>query len=223
MTFLDICKAVAARCFVTGRIASVKDQTGDALRVVNKVNEALVEILQVSDDWKFMRATFAFDTVIGQPNYAVAAVTNGRALRSYRFHDRDVGVRQPGQQGFTPMGVWDYEDYELAYIFGVSAPGVPSIVAVGDDKQLWLGATPDRVCNVRGTFMLAPSRMVENTDTPPMPEEYHSAVEHFAVMKFAAEDNLSEVYTSAAVAYAPVLQAMRRTQLEEFHFCGPLA
>jgi hypothetical protein len=223
MNFLDICKNVAPRCFVTGRIASVVNQSGDFARVVDAVNEALLEILQMSDSWRFMRAGFEFTTEAGRANYPATLVTGGRPVREYRFNDREVGVRPPGQQSYTPLGVWDFSDYELSFVFGSMPAGIPSVIAVGDDSQLWLGATPDRACSIRGTFTRAAAGMAENTDVPPLPSEYHMLIAHLACMKLAAGDNMSEVYTSAQLSYRSMMRAMRRTQLDQYTLCGPLA
>lgn len=230
MNFLEICRLVADRCNVSGVIAGTVDQTGDHARVVRRVNDAWLEIQQSSDIWRFMRKRFEFNTVAGKPNYTVPLVTESikagglSQIRRYMFETRSAACWPLGNKaGRTFLGVWEFSDYEDAFIFGVTQPGAPSVLAVDESDTIWLGSIPDGIYTISGTVQLAASLLVASTDVPVMPEEFHMAIVYLAAMKISANDNLPEVYSEAEAGYKQVWGALERTEKEPITWGDPLA
>jgi hypothetical protein len=230
MNFLDICRNVAERCSITGTVAGTVGQTGDHARVVRKVNEAWMEIQGASDLWRFMRQRFQFNTVANKADYPVSLVTeNIKAgglpyIRRYLFDTRSVACWPVGNKaGRTFLGLWDFHDYEDAFVYGVTQPGAPSVFSVDEDNTIWLGSVPNDVYTISGTLQLAATPLVSPNDVPLMPEEHHSLIEHLATMKIAMDDNLPEVFSGAQMAYTPAYQLLERAQKDQYEFGGPLA
>lgn len=230
MTFLELCRNVAGRCFITGTVAGTVNQTGDHKRVIDKVNEAWMEIQGASDLWRFMRHRFSFDTVAGKADYTVPLVTESIKagglpyIRRYLFETKSVACWPQGQRAArTFLGEWDFSDYEDAFVYAETQLGPPSIIAVDEDNTLWLGSIPNAIYTVSGTLQLAATPLTQPNETPLLPTELHSAIEHLAVMKLATDDNLPEVWSSASQAYDAVTKLMDRTQKDQIQWGGPLA
>ena len=230
MTFLELCRNVAPRCSVTGTIAGTVGQSGDHGRVVDKVNEAWLEIQGMSDVWRFMRQRFSFDTVIGKADYTVPLVTESikagglESIRRYLFETNSVACWPQGNRaGRTFLGQWDFADFEDAYVYADTQPGAPSVFAVDEDNTIWLGATPDAIYTISGKLQLAATAMAAPADVPGMPAEHHLAIAHLATMKLAADDNLPEVYGGASAAFDASFGLMSRTLKDQLVWGGPLA
>ena len=230
MNFLELCRNVAGRCSVSGVIADTVNQTGKFATVVDKVNEAWLEIQQSSDIWRFMRARFVFDTVANKPDYSVPLVTEAikagglSSIRRYMLEDNSVACWPKNQRAArTFLGEWPFSDYEDAYIYADSQPGPPSIFAVDEDNTIWLGSIPNGVYTISGKLQLAATSLVAATDVPGMPEEHHLLIAHLATMKLAADDNLPEVYGGAEAAYKAGFKVLDRTQKDQLDWGGPLA
>lgn len=75
MNFLQLINRVRQNCGVSGAdYPTSVGLTGEGLRLKNWVNEAWMELQNQREDWQWMRKSFAFPTVAGQPFYTAAQI-----------------------------------------------------------------------------------------------------------------------------------------------------
>lgn len=226
-TFAQLVTAVAQRCLV-GDVTDVLGQAGDAARVVRNVRDAWTEIQQLSDDWLWMRSQFSFATVAGQAAYAPAYATGvvGGGVRKWRSHEQSFRVYTTAlaRRDECFLVEWDWASYEDTYGFGAPVQGKPSVFAIRNDKSIALGSVPsDAALTVRGWYQRESQILADSSDEPAMPSEYHTLIEHLATMKYAVGDNAPELFSEAQSNYNTMLANLKRTQLPEMTFGGPLA
>lgn len=228
MNFLELCREAAPRCNVTGTIGAVAQQTGPQGALVRAINEAWLHIQQESNDWKWMRDRFSMVTTPGLAVYPMATVlgTNAVKIKKFRTNDRQIRCfkTELGRTDAQVLAEQAYPNYEAAYLYAASSPGRPTVFAIDDTKALCLGVTPDAVgYTVEGWYQREPSLLVDNTDTPIIPGEFHLLIVYRAMMIFGAADNAPEVFSTGKALYDPMLSRMRMTEEEMPTWGAPLA
>lgn len=223
MNYLQLCQRTLEKCGISGAITSVTGRTGELLRVVNWVNEAWHDIQLSQANWDWMRYEFTFQTVPGQQAYTPAEVGLSSFSRwhtdSFRIYKTVLGLADD-----KFIVEWDYQTFRDTYMLGVPKLAEPSIFCVKPrGSVLLLGDTPDAIYTVYGDYQKAPAYLVDNTDTPDMPEQYHMAIVHAARMKYAAYENAPEVMAEAGRDFDRLMGNLAMTQIEEVGLGGPLA
>lgn len=223
MDFLRLCQRTVEKCAISGSMVSVSGRSGEMLRVVNWVNEAWHDIQLAQAGWDWMRYEFTLTTIAGQQGYTPAEASLTSFSRwhtdTLRIYKTDLGLAD--DKFIVEL---DYKSFRDTYMLGVQLPGAPTVFAVKPrGSSLLFGAVPDGVYTVYGEYQKAPHYLVENTDTPDMPDEYHMAIVHAARMKYAAYENAPEVMMEASRDFDRLMGNLAMTQIEEVGLGGPLA
>lgn len=223
MNFLALAQKVVEKTRMTGTLASVTGQRGELLRAVNWVNEAWFDIQLSNTNWDWMRYEFTFNTIANDDEYTPAEA--GATLFS-KWHDDTLRIYKTSigisDEQFLPP--WTYMEFRNTYRYGVQTPGRPTVFAIRPrGSHLLLGLKPDDIYTVYGEYQRKPTYMVDNTDEPDMPEEYHMAIVHLARMKYAADENAPEVMAEAQRDYSRIMDALAVTQIDDVTTGEPLA
>ena len=91
------------------------------------------------------------------------------------------------------------------------------------DRALLLGLIPDAEYQVYGEYQKTPYYLVNNTDVPDMPEEFHRLIVHGARVKYAVYENAPEVLAEAQRDYGRMMDSLVDNQIDEIGTGQPLA
>lgn len=224
MNFLELAKKLRQECGVNGvGPASVLEQTGEAKRLVDWINDAWLEIQGLHDNWGFMREDFSFQTNASAGDYSLTDI----GLTDHRYWHRDT-LRVYS----TALGVvdeqwlveWEYAPFRNTYRFGLQTTGRPVVFAVKPKgSELMFGAAPDAVYTVVGEYQRAPTALAANTDTPDIPTHLHMIIVYKAMEYYGLYESAGEVLARGQKQFATLLTQLEREELPEITIGGPWA
>ena len=197
-------------------------QTGRAADLVRWCIEAYNDIQREQDGkWKWLRGEWYFDTVAATPSYAYTAVYDltDVALIS-RFRAWDLDEREPpmiylsadGEVTQRDLEIWDWPSFRHQYVRATHTAAYSGTIAVKVDDKLFLGATPDDVYRVTGTYWKSNQELAEDTDIPEMPANYHMAIVYRAIVKYGYDSVSPEALARAEADGAPIMEALALNQ-----------
>ena len=220
MTFLELCQRAVSECGAPdGALPStVVSQRGEALRFVNWVNNAWLDIQNLhGENWKFMRATASFTTVEGQPTYTPAecnATNFGYWYRdTFRCYNTVAGIT-----GEIFMSYLDYEAWRNTYMYGGfrETRTQPTDMSVAPNESICLGPYPAEGYTVYGDYNTVPSLMAVDGDLPGLlPTQFHMVIVWAVMKNYGAYESAPEVYQRGENEYNKLLALLRRNQLAE--------
>lgn len=228
MTYLELCQALAIKASVSGVIASVVRQSGEAGRVVGWIAEAYRSIQNAHEDWEFKRRELAFSTTENNAVYssATAGIAAGD-FGAWRFVGNDWRCYQAsiGYADEQPVRFMAYDHFRRTYGYGAQREvrGRPLIVTVRPDQSLVFWPTPDGNYNIVGEQHRAPARMVANEDVPVFAPEFHDAILYRALMLYAEYEGDPSIFQSAQTEYLPLLGKLESKYLPDWDEPEPFA
>lgn len=225
MNYLQICNAVKEKTGVSGvAMTTVTGQTGELLRIVNWVNDALMDILGMHEDWLFFLNDFTFPLVTHQQSYTPtqANTTNFANWKTdtFRIYQTSLGFQNEYYMGFQ-----NYDDFRNLYQFGAQRSTFqrPIVFTVDPAKNLLVGPSPDTIgYTAVGKYYKVPTEMSANTDIPIIPVEYHRAIVFRAMMFYGAYEGAPEVFNMGSSEFDKVLQRLELNQLPPVDFGPPM-
>lgn len=227
MNFLALCQRTREICGVSGTgPASVLNQTGEMLRVVNWVADAWREV-QMWQPWGWMVGDFSFTTTANKREYTPADVGLADQLNwhldTFRCYLTSAGVA--GEQFLVDV---DYDWYRDVYQFGSmnTRADRPIQFAIKPENQaIVLGPMPDAAgYTIYGKYQKSPHTMSGNADNPDgLQEQYHMMIVYRAAMKYAMYENAPEVLADARSNFQFLLARLQDDWLPDLEIGGPLA
>lgn len=225
MNFLALVKRLARECGVGGTIVTTVSQTGEALRLVEWLNEAWNEVQLKHQDWDWMRASTSFVTVAGQSSYTpvqcgLAAGTLGQWDRT-TFRNYLTSAGTPAEQF---MGYIEYDNWRDMYLFGSQRDvrTQPHDFTITPTESIGLGPVPPAGYTVSGDYFKAPSYMTSDTESPALPAQYHMLLVYAAMMAYGGYEAASEVYQRGEKKYNAMMLELEPDQLPELTTGGSL-
>jgi hypothetical protein len=225
LNYLQLVNAVREKCSANGAaLTTVVSQTGEALRYVNWVNDAWMDIQGMYENWEFMRTTFSFATVSHQQSYTPtqAGTTNFANWKrdSIRIYQTSLGY---------PNEIWmpfqDYESFRNLYQFGAMRTSYqrPVVFSIDPAKNFLLGPGPNATgYTVGGEYYTVPLEMALDADTPSLPVEYHKAIVFRAMMFYGAYEAAGEIYTEGQSEFKTIIARAEINQLPLIDLGGPM-
>jgi hypothetical protein len=86
-------------------------------------------------------------------------------------------------------------------------------VAVGPDGKLYCGPIPSAGWTIGGDYIRVPTEMVQATDVPSLPAQYHMAIVYRAMMLYGVSEAAAEVYQDGQNSFDTLMREIERTQL----------
>jgi hypothetical protein len=230
MDRLALAKRLREKCGVagTGPITTI-GQVGDALRLVNCIDDAWEEIQLRSRWWRWMRRSASFNTVANKGAYlhtATAGETGITDFAEWRIDTLRCWNTAAGRNDEQFLVNWAYDVWRNTYDFGgqVSVRGRPVVWTQRDEDQaIILADVPDGVYTVAGQYQSIPQVLVADTDVPRMPPRFHMAIVGRAMMLYAEYEAAPEVYSAGAGIYDRYYAELENDQLDPMSMAGPLA
>lgn len=223
MTFLEICQRIFVEGGISGRINTVQNQTGEALRVVMWAKNAYREILN-SDQFAFgfIRKEVHKQLIPSQGTYAQA----------------DLGITDLGQWDTETMRVSINEDRsDETFVIGLRWPAFrdywrfstrryttsrPLNCAVNQETNLEIGPVPDVAYWLTFQYLAVPSDLLADTDSPVIPERWQMAIVWRALRHYGMFESAPEVVMRADAAYNEIVLRMTLDQAPQIVVGPPL-
>lgn len=209
-SFLALCQDVVADLGVTGgQISAVTGLTSiEQQRIVNWVARADLLIQQVWSDWKFL-------WVLDNVTLAQGADTINA---TYAFNDIDhrAMVFNAAQAGIAPQyPVWmEWEQFYFLYQSKVKGTqAYPTCWAVDPTGKIWFSHYASAALPVQLSYWKQPARMVNGTDTSPIPTGYDTVIVERAKMLYAQRENAPEILTGSSAEYDDLMDKLQSSFL----------
>ena len=211
-TYLELAQKLRSEAGIAGSgPSSVTFQTGELKRLVDWVASAWNDIQIAKPNWLWMQGEYTFTTTIGKRTYT--SVEAGIATRFSHWNVRSVrlGLTPPNDE--QTLSHLTYDEYRDIYLTGPQPLSRPVVVTVTPNQSLGLGYAPNDVYTVIGEYQKAPQKLLTDSDTPEMPEQFHDAILYAALMKYARYMAAGEIYQDAQMNYRRVFQNLQVHQL----------
>lgn len=223
MTFLDLCKFVFREGGITGEITSVTNQTGEALRVVEWVKMAYMQLLNdQSLNWNFLRNTAAVQLTAGKGTYTFAELNLADTVQ---WDTRSMRVAVNADlSDETFLAHMRFPLFREFWMFSTrrTLQSRPLNVAVDDDTNLCFGPIPDRAYWVSLQTQGMPSALAEDDDVPIIPARFHDLIGWIALRHYGMFEAAPEVVTRADLYKNIMMQQLELDQSYEVVVGGPI-
>ena len=201
MNFKDLVSTLAREAGVSGggSISTVSSPTGETARLVGWIRQAHVDIQKEWFDWKFLWQSFGIVTEAGKADY--------NAPLEWNWWDKDKAFLDgnPMRRAIVEYELWDGYDNE--------ASGKPSRIILMPDGSLKMLPTPDGVYNLSIPYYRKPQVLVNDTDIPLIPEQFHDVIWMRALMDYAFYEAAPEVLERVQAQYPARFGALESHQL----------
>jgi len=206
-TFLQLCQDTRRECGVAGAgPTNVAGQSGILEKVVRWVQYSDMEIQGRWNDWRFMhRADWKIDTVASQ-----AIVYAPDDLGGWDDDSFFINHEQPTYWKLSPVG---YQDYRNIHRQGPQISNKPVFVSVMPDNNLVLIPPPSTTYSLSADYWRKPKKLVNNTDTSYIPEEYERIIITRAALLFAGDNGSIDMIASFQVEYDDILDKLEAKYL----------
>jgi hypothetical protein len=206
-SFLQLCSVAARECGATTTdLISVLNNDGVIGQIVGWVAQADLETQSRWNDWDFLHVTgWVTPTEVGNPN-----VLSPPDLGTW---DEESFVLDATTANYKTLASLDYVKWRNTMRNGAKTNQKPSFCVVMPDLSLKLEAPPDAVYTLSADYWKRPTKMVNDGDTSPIPEEYERLIIARAKIYYAEFDSVSEIISSASVEYDDLLDKLEAKYL----------
>lgn len=237
LTFLQLVNRAITECGVSGGpVATAQNQSGSIGRIVNWVGDAWSDIQTEHDDWDFMRSSSLLG---GGVSFAPAAAqyttplgtgagTVGIAIDSFGKWDRRsfrCNTTTVGTSDEIYLDDIDFDVWRDSYMYGAmrQVQTRPVAIAFGPDQSINLGPPPNGLYTITGDYFVAPSVMVNDTDTPTgLPTRFNMLIVYKAMIKYSGNESAPEVYSRGSMEYNLMFAELEARYLPQMSFSGAL-
>lgn len=222
-TFLQLCQDVYREGGISGEIVSTKNQTGEALRVVEWVKSSYLEILNDQGlVWNFLRKEISVQLTPGKGTYSFDDLNLAGAVQ-WDTRSMRVSVNQDGSDETFVMTMRfpSFRDY---WLFSSRREVIsrPLNVAVDIDTNLRIAPIPDQAYWLWGEIQVMPESLINDDDIPILPDRYQMAIAWRALRHYGMYEAAPEVVVRADTAYKEVMQQLWMDQSPEVIIGEPL-
>jgi hypothetical protein len=198
MNFLQLAQEVARESGTVpgeGRPATVAGQTGRLGDIVRWTKQAWTDIQNYRSGWLWMMDEWEGDTVATQQRYTPVEMGIASRFAEWHYTDNDnnsvtsiylktAGVSDVGSLVYVP-----FTDFYTNYIARPEPTnGRPRVYSTDSQQRLVLSATPDGIYTLRGLYRKSVQVLAGDSDTPEMPERFHSIIVDKALIYLGTND-----------------------------------
>ena len=220
MNFLQLCQRVASKAGITtSGILTTVGQQGEALRIVNWVQDDYIDIQEKNDNWFFLRKDFEFTCVPGQSVYPKETIANfGNWLTE------DIRCYLSTQQDEQWLEEKSWRDFKATRLMGSArtVPGRPQDYAIKPDKSFVTYPIPNDYYIINGEYYQSARLFTGDTDVP-LFDQHHMVIVYQALMFYAAYSSDAAVYADSQKNYERLIDKLEINQMDELELSGSLA
>lgn len=210
MNFLALCKRVRQDAGVSGDgPSSVTGQTDILARIVTWTKNADEQLQLKNEDWRFLWAYGSGPTVAGRAEY----------------HPADLGLSSPRTLSNVVINgeplesqSWEWYLHNVLSEGRESEQGTPKIFVMRPDNKIMLWPTPNAVFTVHTDYYKRPVALVNGTDEPLIPSEFHEAIVCRALMFYAHYEEDTYLFQTKLVELNEWLSLMGQSQKPSLRF-----
>jgi len=222
MNYLALCKRLRQEAGLSGTgPASVLEQTGEMLRVVDWIDGAYEDVQNLHNSWRFLRTDFDFSTIASTSEYTPAAA--GLDDHASWIKEDLRLYSSVADEDFLEYCPWD--EFRTTYQFGSrrTQEERPKVVTVKPDNSLRFWPIPDAVYTVDGEYYKAAESMSANDDEPNFPARLHMILVWKGLMYYGTWAAAEESYARGEREYNRVKALLEFSELEDWGHGDPLA
>lgn len=207
MNYLQLCQALRQECGIQGTgPTAVTSQTGILKRIVDYIASADESIQLLHADWEFLVSTWSDDTVVGTESYTAPTDLGAWNRESFAV-DRGTSTARTLRVVPYQRRVYERSNEEPSYVMVHPSSG-----------NIVLQAPADAVYELSADYWAAPTKMTANTDTSDIPAQFHRVIIARGKMWFAEDEELPNLFQTAAQEYATLLSALEAHSLPGQNF-----
>ena len=214
MTYLQLCQRVIQEAGISSSLSTVTSQSGMKQKVVDWVALAWIEI-QNKRDWDFLWESTVFSATIGQRDYSpvnnlqLDPSLSTYVTDSFRIYETDIGLGDQSMLSYVPWATWRTGSLST----GAVSSGRPSQFTILPNNNIRFDVTPEAGYTIYFDYYRTPVSLVNNTDVPALPEQFHSIILYQALIHYAAEEDASEIYQDAQIQYQSIMNDLLNSSL----------
>jgi hypothetical protein len=231
MNYLQLAQRLRRKCRVSGTgPTALTSQSEEYMRLLDFVNEAYVAILNLHQDWRFMRASASCATVNGQSTYSP---TTDFLLSDFGYWALDSANNDTfrnyqtaaGMNSEVFMSLLEYDEWRDTYLFSAlrTTYARPLVYALAPDESIACGPIPASGYTLVGDYYRVPTEMTLTTSTPIIPTQFHMAIVYRAMMYFGVSESAPEVYQEGKDEFGRMIRSMETAYLRRPQLAGALA
>lgn len=228
MNRLQLVQRLHAEAAATGSSPTTTlSQTGEALRLVDWIDQAYEDIQNLHTEWDFLRHDFSFSLTVNDRDYTPTEAGYSE-LNAWSISDtgQDVTIYDSrADESFLIYEPW--VQFRRVYLIGnnFSQTGRPYHFSVKPDKTIIFDLLPNDTYTVSGEYFKRYQAMAaSNTAEPLIPTQYRMIIVWRALMFYAAYEGADEVYSHGNNEYGKLLAELELDQLPMPSFLhGPVA
>lgn len=199
MNFLQMAKRLHSESAnSTAAPASVASTNPRHVRYFNLLADAWRE-LQLERDWRWMRSTLDATLTVDQQAYSGAAL-GAVGFRRWRKNDSTYSpyaYRDGSPNSLWPLEYWNLDDFRHLWVYRQLASSTPVAWTFDEQNNLLVGPKPSQAFKLRKEYWTAPTELVNDGDSPNMPDEFHMIVVWTALQDIAITDSAKEILVKA--------------------------
>lgn len=209
MTFLELCQRVRQESGISGSGPdTVNNQKAILQKVVEWVRQADLDIQRMHQDWAFMWRSQAVQLITGQQAYTNIELN---------LLDMDT-VLSIDYQG-DELCALTWEQFKSQRMQVMEQQQRPTVYTIRPDSQILFYAVPDKDYSLTVEYMKKVQPMQNDDDISPIPERYHDAILHKALMYYASHEEDNSLYGVANMRFDSVLSELAASQLPQISLC----
>lgn len=201
-TFLELCKAARRACAIAGTgPATVTGQTGEYEKLIEWVVLSDQELQSRWFDWDFLHvSTWSTNTIAG-----VAEVIAPTDIGTW---DEESFYLNYTLSTHRKLPVMLYKDWRSNLRQGAQTNAKPNDIVIKPDLSLVLHKPPDAIYSLSADYWKRPAKLVNNTDTSPIPEEYERIIISRTKMMYAEDGGSGVLLNAASIEYDDLLDKL---------------
>lgn len=205
LTNLDLCKRLISDAGISGTFTTVVDQTGEFLRVVNWIDQAIQEIEGKWHNWNFLHNFQTFNTVASQSDYTItemgAADLNLMDIRTLAVDADEISI--------------PYQDWVTLKVdpTALSETGDQWLFTILPDKSIRLYNTPDAIRTLSFEYWQTATIMTVDASTPAIPAQFRYVIIAQALKYYAEFESADEMDYAGTRRYEPMIDQLESSEL----------
>lgn len=204
-TFLELVQDLHRESGAAGAApTTVVSQRGEYLRLVNWIKDADMYIQDLWENWKFMRTTYAEDTLVANKSLPT--------VQDVAWYDESTFKLI--ENGYTAENLIEVVEYDSikSEIRDVTS-SIPHRVIIMPDNTLQVDPYPDAAHTIKCDYYRNAVEMTGNTDISVIPARFHRAILGYALTLYAGYENAKEIMSQGNKIYDQQIKRLENSQL----------